>query len=118
MRIDILSYGSGTEAYSRDYEANFSSGNHSHSDSHPNSQVRSIETEGKCIEPAIEVFHRKHQDKQLRKPEYYFETSTNFGRSYKIRIFIPRGEAKTLFVLQPELADMIINRWDLERKKQ
>jgi len=71
----------------------------------------------KCIEPAIEEFYEKHRDMQLRKPEYYFETTTNFGRSFKIRIFVPKGEAKTLYALQPELSDMIINRWDVERKR-
>ena len=70
-----------------------------------------------CIEPAIEEFHKTHQDKQLRRPEIYFETTTNFGRSFKIRIFIPKGEARTLYALQPELSDMIVNRWDKERKK-
>ena len=70
-----------------------------------------------CIEPAIEEFHRKHKDKQLRRPEYYFETSSNFGRSFKFRIFVPRGDAKTLYVLQPELSHMIVDRWDAERKK-
>jgi len=68
------------------------------------------------VEPAIEEFHRKHQNKQLRKPEVYFETSVTAGRSFKIRIFIPKGEAKTLYLLQPELADMIMNRWDAERR--
>lgn len=72
---------------------------------------------GRCIEPAIEEFHKENSDKHLRKPEYYFETSTHVGRSFKIRIFIPKGEAKTLYVLQPQLTDMIINRWDTERKK-
>ena len=78
--------------------------------------ISSEDMEKKCVEPAIEEFHRKYQDKELRKPEYYFETSTNFGRSYKIRIFIPKGDARTLYVLQPELADMIMNRWDAERR--
>ena len=80
--------------------------------------VSSEDIERKCIEPAIEEFHDKNKDKELRRAEYYFETSTNFGRSYKIRIFIPKGDARTLYVLQPELADMIMNRWDMERKKQ
>lgn len=71
----------------------------------------------KCIEPAIEEFHEKHRDKQLRRPEAYFETTSHLGRSFKIRIFIPKGEARTLYILQPELSDMIINRWDIERKK-
>jgi small-conductance mechanosensitive channel len=69
-----------------------------------------------CIEPAIEEFHKKHYSLQLRKPEYYFKSSENFGRSFKIRIFIPKGEAKTLYVLQPELSYTIINRWDSQRK--
>jgi small-conductance mechanosensitive channel len=71
-----------------------------------------------CIEPAIEEFHKKHWDKQLRKPEYYFETSTTGGLSFKIRIFIPKGDAKTLYALQPELSNMIVSRWYIERKKQ
>ncbi len=80
--------------------------------------VSNEEIAKKCIEPAIEEFHTKYRDKELRKPEYYFETSTTLGRTYKFRIFIPRGEAKTLYVLQPELADMIMNRWDAERNKR
>jgi len=71
----------------------------------------------KCMEPAIEEFNKKYINSGLRKPEYYFETSTNFGRTFKIRIFIPKGEAKILYTLQPELSDMIVNRWDMERKR-
>jgi len=48
----------------------------------------------KCIEPAIEEFHEKHHDKQLRKPECYFETSTHLGRSFKIRIFYTKGRGE------------------------
>ena len=70
----------------------------------------------KCIEPSIEQFHRKYPELQLRKPEFYFESSASFSRSFKFRIFIPRGEAKTLYTLRPELANMIINRWDELRK--
>jgi small-conductance mechanosensitive channel len=69
----------------------------------------------KCMRPAVEEFYRKYKDKQLRIPEYYFEASAHFGRSFKIRIFIPKGEVKTLYTLQSELSDMIMNRWDAER---
>ena len=72
------------------------------------------EISNRCIQPAIDEFHEKYKDKQLRKPEYYFETSAHFGRSFKIRIFIPKGDVKTLYTLQSELSDMIINRWDAE----
>ena len=44
----------------------------------------------KCTEPAIEQFNEKHRDKLVRKPEYYFETIGNSGRSYKLRIFVSR----------------------------
>lgn len=69
-----------------------------------------------CIEPAIEEFHEKYKDKQLRKPEYYFEALTHFNKSFKIRIFIPKGEAKTLYQLQPELLDMITKKWEAKIK--
>ena len=71
----------------------------------------------KCIEPAIEEFHKMHSKKHLRKPEIYFDSSAAFARSYKIRIFIPKGKAKTLFTLKNELSNMIMNRWDQLRRK-
>jgi small-conductance mechanosensitive channel len=71
-----------------------------------------------CFEPAIEEFNSKHSDKQIRRPEALFEKSDNAGRSFKIRIFIPKGDARTLYALEPELYGMIMNRWDLERKKR
>ena len=69
----------------------------------------------KCIEPAIEQFNEKHKDKLIRKPEYFFETVGNLGRSYKLRIFVPRGEAKMLYSVQSELAEMIMTLWDDQR---
>jgi small conductance mechanosensitive channel len=75
------------------------------------------ELESKCLQPSIDEFHEKHRDLQLRKPEFYFESSGSFSRSFKIRIFIPKGEARTLYSLKPELSNMIINKWDILRKK-
>ncbi len=67
---------------------------------------------GKCIEPAIGDFHQRHKDLQLRVPEAYLDTGDRFGKSFLIRIFIPKGEAKkTLYTLRPELLDMIMERW-------
>ena len=74
--------------------------------------VSNEEIERECIVPAIEEFITKHKDKKLRKPEYYFETSTRLGRSYKIRMFTPKGDVKTLYNLQPELSNLIIKKWD------
>ena len=68
-----------------------------------------------CIRPAIDEFHEKHADEQLRKPEAYLETGDRLGKVMLIRIFIPKGEAKTLHVLQPELLAMIMERWHTRR---
>jgi small-conductance mechanosensitive channel len=69
-----------------------------------------------CIQPAIEEFYNKNSDKIPRKPEYYFESSSSGGRAFRIRIFIPKGQARTLYDLQPELLHGIVNRWDIYRK--
>jgi hypothetical protein len=68
-----------------------------------------------CIQPAIDEFHERHVDEQLRKPEAYLETGDRLGKLMMIRIFIPKGEAKTLHVLQPELLEMIMERWHARR---
>ena len=68
-----------------------------------------------CVQPAIDEFHEKHAEKQLRKPEAYLEMGDRWGKVVLIRIFIPKGEAKTLHILQPELLDMILNKWHTRR---
>jgi len=65
----------------------------------------------RCIQPAMDEFHVKHRDEQLRKPEAYLESGDRLGKVFLIRIFIPKGEAKSLYILQPELLDMIMDRW-------
>ena len=44
-----------------------------------------------CIQPAIDEFHERHVDEQLRKPEAYLETGDRLGKVVLIRIFIPKG---------------------------
>ena len=65
----------------------------------------------RCIEPAVDEFHKRHKDEQLRRPEAYLDSSDRLGTRFLIRIFIPKGEAKNLYVLQPELLNMIMERW-------
>lgn len=72
----------------------------------------------KCIEPAIEEFYAMNEKELPRKPEYYFDSSDRLGKSFKIRMFIPKGEARTLYRLQPELLNMIVTRWDRLRPSQ
>lgn len=64
-----------------------------------------------CLHPALEEFHLLHEDKQLRKPEAYLDSSDRVGKKYLIRIFIPKGGAKDLYVLQPELLDRILENY-------
>jgi small-conductance mechanosensitive channel len=66
----------------------------------------------KVINPAIEEFHNKYQNIQLRKPEAYMELVNRLERVFLIRFFIPKGDAHKLYRLQPELLDLILKRWD------
>lgn len=68
-----------------------------------------------CIEPAIEEFYSANKTELLRKPEYYFESSDRLGRSFRLRIFVRKGQANILFRLQPQLLERIVNRWDMLR---
>ena len=65
----------------------------------------------RCIEPSVDEFHKRHKDEQLRRPEAYLDSSDRLGTRFLIRIFIPKGEAKNLYVLHPELLNMIMERW-------
>ena len=78
-------------------------------------QITTEEIISECIEPAVKEFFERTLERQLRKPEYYFQSSESFAKTFKVRIFIPRGEAKELYVLQPELAEKILNKWDVKR---
>jgi small conductance mechanosensitive channel len=78
----------------------------------PHSELTNDDIEQGCLIPAIDEFIHRHNEAQLRRPEYYFEGSQAMSRSFKIRLFIPKGEAKTLFAYQPELYDIVIDHWD------
>ncbi|MCW3991818.1 MAG: mechanosensitive ion channel family protein [Candidatus Bathyarchaeota archaeon] len=65
----------------------------------------------RCIQPAIEEFQEKHEADQLRMPEAYLDDSDRLGLTFLFRFFIPKGEAKKLYVLKPELLGMIMRRW-------
>lgn len=86
--------------------------------SFPHSEIHNNNIIKRCMEPAIEEFYMRYQELQIRRPEAYFESSVSFGRSFKIRIFIPRGEAKSLYVLQAELSDLIMTKWDQEKREK
>jgi small-conductance mechanosensitive channel len=66
----------------------------------------------KILEPAINDFHQFCGEGRLRCPEAYLESADRLGKTYKIRLFIPKGEAKMLYTLQPELTQFIMKRFD------
>jgi len=67
------------------------------------------------LEPAIQDFHKHCGDGGLRCPEAYLESADKLGKSYKIRLFIPKGDAKMLYTLQPELTQLIMKYFDRVR---
>lgn len=65
------------------------------------------------ILPAIEEFQSEcGEENRLRCPEAYLEKANRLEMIYMIRLFIPKGEAKKLFILQPELLRLIMNRYN------
>ena len=69
----------------------------------------------KCFYPAVNEIVKKYSDVLVRRPEIYFETSTHFGRGFKIRLFVPKGHAKTMYVIQSELSNRFLQLFDEER---
>lgn len=70
----------------------------------------------KVINPAIDCFHEKYQNFQLRRPEAYMELVNRLDRVFLIRFFIPKGDAQKLYTLQPELLDLILEKLDNLKK--
>ena len=66
----------------------------------------------KILKPAIEDFHEHCVNGEFRCPEAYMDVVDRLGKTYMIRLFIPKGEAKTLYTMQPELTRLIMGRYD------
>ncbi len=64
------------------------------------------------LKPAIEDFHANCGNGGFRCPEAYMDTVDRLGKTYMIRLFIPKGEAKTLYTMRPELTRLIMARYD------
>ena len=82
-----------------------------------NHEIGNKELIYRCIAPAIDEFYAIHMDKLPRKPKYSLTEVDRLGRKFAIRFFFKRGKAKVLYDLQPELTNMIIERWDMIRMK-
>jgi small-conductance mechanosensitive channel len=66
----------------------------------------------KIIEPSITEFCETYCNLDLRPPEAYLETANRLEKIYLFRLFVLKGEAKTLYTLQPELIKIIMKHFD------
>ena len=66
----------------------------------------------KVLQPSITEFCDNFCELDLRLPEAYLETANRLEKIYLVRIFIPKGEAKVLYTLQPELMQIIMKNFD------
>jgi len=68
----------------------------------------------KCVNPAIDSFYAEFRESLVRKPEYFIEPPDFVRRTVRIRLFVPKGNARDLYLLQPNLIQRIVTLWDLE----
>jgi len=68
------------------------------------------------LEPAIEEFYEKHKKRLLELPKYYLIDSDRVGKTFSIRLFFRKGDARSLYNLQPLLRQMILDRYYVEKK--
>ena len=72
----------------------------------------------KIVEPAVDEFWGKYDDILPRKPEVSVSNVEFLRRTLTIRMFVPKGKAKLLYDLQPELQKMILKRLDDYREEK
>ena len=63
--------------------------------------------------PAIQDFKEHCGNGDLRCPEAYLDYVDRLEKKYLVRLFIPKGEAKQLYVLQPVLLSLVMKRYEL-----
>ena len=66
----------------------------------------------KVIKPAMTEFCDSHCDLGLRPPESYLDAANRLEKIYLFRLFIPKGDAKTLYTLQPEFIQIVMRHFD------
>ena len=70
------------------------------------------------VQPAIMDFEEHCGNGEIRCPEAYLETVGRLEKTYLVRLFIPKGEAKQLYVLQPVLLSMIMKHYEDMKQRQ
>lgn len=76
------------------------------------SWVSSTDLFKKIVEPAIEEFWAKYREVLPREPEFSVSEVAFLNRTLIIRTFFPKGRAKLLYKLRPELQKMLLKRLD------
>jgi hypothetical protein len=82
------------------------------------SWVRFSDLSDRIVNPAIEAFWTKHCNVLSRKPEAAVSRVEFLNRTLMIRMFFPKGKARLLYDLQPELQALIIERLDNYREEK
>ena len=77
--------------------------------------VTEEQTMNQIIQPAIKDFSENCVNGEYRWPEAYLDTANRLEKIYLIRLFIPKGEAKTLYTTQPALTTLIMKHYDSVR---
>ena len=70
------------------------------------------------IEPAIKEFYGKHREQIRELPKYYLTASDRGGKTFTIRLFFRKGDARSLYNLQPILLQIILDLYYVERDKK
>ena len=76
------------------------------------SWVSSTDLFKKIVEPAIEEFWARYREVLPREPEFSVSEVAFLNRTLMIRTFFPKGKAKLLYELRPELQKMLLKRLD------
>jgi len=69
------------------------------------------------LEPAIEEFSREHKTEISERPKYYLVDADRLTKTFSIRLYFPKGRARSLYNLQPLLLKMILDRYEKEKRK-
>jgi small-conductance mechanosensitive channel len=72
----------------------------------------------RVIAPAIKDFCKVCGKDGIRTPEAYLNTANRLEKVYLIRLFIPKGEASSLYRLQPQLMQLIMRKFDALKNPQ
>jgi len=63
------------------------------------------------LEPAIQEFCNEYEEPLVDKPRYYLIDADHVRKTFSIRLFFKKGDARSLYNLQPVLLNLILDRY-------